>query len=51
MLNHLNDSNICFNQDDMTVSFIGKDQIDIFDTLSKSDIAATLTNYMIKNWL
>lgn len=51
VLNHLNGSNICFNQDDMKVSFIGKDQIDIFDTLSKTDIAATLTNYMIKNWL
>ncbi|MBA4258468.1 MAG: bifunctional phosphopantothenoylcysteine decarboxylase/phosphopantothenate--cysteine ligase CoaBC [Chitinophaga sp.] len=51
VLNQLNDSNICFNQNDMKVSLISKDQIEAFDTLSKSEIASRLTSFIIKNWL
>ena len=51
VLNHLSDTNSCFNQDQMEVSFISKDEIQKFSSLSKIEIASKLSNYIIKNWL
>jgi phosphopantothenoylcysteine decarboxylase/phosphopantothenate--cysteine ligase len=51
VLNHLNSENKCFNQNTMTVSFVDKDNIKEFESLSKKEIANHLSDYIIKNWV
>jgi phosphopantothenoylcysteine decarboxylase / phosphopantothenate---cysteine ligase len=51
VLNHLHGSNECFNQDSMRVSLIEEHSVQQFETMSKSKIAATISNHIIKNWL
>ena len=51
VLNSLNASNECFNNDDNKVSFIDANgQITNFETLPKLAIAKNIANYIITNW-
>jgi len=51
VVNHLTKENKCFNQENMSVSFIDNLNISHYDAMPKNDIANHLSEYITNNWV
>lgn len=51
ILNKLDKDNTCFNQDNMSVSFVDQEMIHPTMSMTKESIAQQLLSYILKNWI
>lgn len=51
ILNKLDEDNTCFNQDNMSVSFVDQEMIHPTISRTKESIAQQLLSYILKNWI
>lgn len=50
ILNKLDQANTCFNQENMSVSFVDKELVHPIISMTKESIAQHLLSYILKNW-